>query len=495
MRKLRRNLIVLLLSVATALSLSVAMGHAASPSDVVSETGSAYYGASVSVAGDVNGDGYDDVICGASGLDSGLGDQQGGAYVYYGSASGLSTVADWSFLPDKAQTLFGTSVGTAGDVNKDGFDDVIVGAPRYNTGEGPNQGRVYVFYGSDKGLHLTPDSDSHQRPESWRLWLFSGNSGDVNKDGFDDVIVGAPSYTVDQTWEGRVFIYPGSKDGLSKTAWTLDGNNDYSRFGASVSKAGDINNDGYDDVIVGGFQYGYPATKGGAFVYYGSATGVVTSTATAKAWSSLGTQTDARYGSSVAAAGDVNRDGYDDIAVAESLYDDGATENVGRVFVFYGSELGPSSSADWVLTGENASEGLGPVASAGDVNKDSYDDLIVGGSGYNPSATLSAAGRARIYFGSSQGLAKSASWTVSGGQESGRFGNAVRSAGDVDNNGYVDIIVGEYYYDGTSTDEGRAHVYCGAATGLSMTPCWTGGPGDAAISGQFLYLPTVVRRP
>jgi hypothetical protein len=484
--------IVVLISLVIASALSAIHTSASSPpkSAPNADCESSLFGSDLGTAGDVNGDGYLDVIVGAPGCDSGLGAYQGRAYVYYGSATGLSATPAWSFAPDKAPTYFGTSVGTAGDINGDGFDDVIVGAPRYNSGQGGNQGKVFVFYGSDSGLSATPDwtviSDQHPGDFGYSV----GTAGDVNKDGYADVIVGCPSYTVDQTWEGRIFVYPGSKDGLDENkVWTVDGDNAYSRFGASVGTAGDVNKDGFDDVIVGAFQYGYPSTKGGAFVYYGSDTGI----AGPHNWSSMGTQTDdARYGFYVATLGDVNGDSYDDIVVGEPLHHDGLTPDVGRIHVFYGSDTGPSLIADWIFTGEQAWEGLGFVSSAGDVNHDGYDDLIVGGAGYTPDAQLSKAGRARIFFGSDSGLSTTADWTVVGDQEDGYFGNAVGMAGDVDKNGYMDIIVGASHYDGTYTDEGRAYAYCGTSEGLSTTPCWTASPCETAENEYSVYLPLII---
>ncbi|RMH36800.1 MAG: hypothetical protein D6694_13560 [Gammaproteobacteria bacterium] len=432
-----------------------------------------HFGNSVDTAGDVNGDGYDDVIVAASGCEA--------VYVYYGSATGLSALPDWSYVSDQSGAQFGVSVSTAGDVNSDGYDDIIVGAFRYNAGLGDRQGKAFVFYGSESGLSATPDWTMASDQSMSQFGYSVGTAGDVNGDGYDDVIIGAPFWA-----DSRVFIYPGSATGLSTRVWTLN-EADYTAFGSGVSTAGDVNNDGFDDVIVGAYQYGYPSMRGAAFVYYGSADGVVTT----PAWSTVGDQIDARYGFHVAAMGDVNNDGYDDIVLEEPMYDDGANENAGRIHAFYGSATGPSPTADWILVGEQAGMYLGATSSAGDVNNDGFDDLIVGDF-YDPSVSLDGAGRARIYFGSATGLSTTANWTVVGGQADEMLGIAVGLAGDVDGNDYVDIIVGAYHYDGTYRDEGRAYAYCGTVEGLSTTPCWTGGLSETIYSNS-IYLPLVLK--
>ncbi len=118
----------------------------------------AYFGTSVAGAGDVNGDGYDDVIVGAPDYTSDPDNQssEGAVFVFYGSPSGLSATPDWIVESNQANAVFGTSVATAGDVDNDGYDDVIVGAPGYSNGE-INEGAAFVYYGSAMGPITTPN--------------------------------------------------------------------------------------------------------------------------------------------------------------------------------------------------------------------------------------------------------------------------------------------------------------------------------------------------
>ena len=305
-----------------------------------SNQASANFGWSVSTAGDVNGDGYSDVIVGARNYDNGQ-SGEGRAYVYHGSASGLSASAAWTAESDQADAHFGCSVSTAGDVNGDGYSDVIVGAFGYDNGE-TDEGRAYVYHGSASGLSAsaswTAESD---QAGAWFGWSVS-TAGDVNGDGYSDVIVGAELYDNGETDEGRAYVYHGSASGLSASAaWTAESDQASASFGCSVSTAGDVNGDGYSDVIVGAKYYDNGETgEGRAYVYHGSASGLSASAD----WTAESDQGDAFYGCSVSTAGDVNGDGYSDVIVGAYCYDNGEY-NEGRAFVYYGNgESGPGLS-------------------------------------------------------------------------------------------------------------------------------------------------------
>lgn len=229
------------------------------------------FGLSVSAAGDVNGDGYDDLIVGAAYYDNGQTDE-GRVSVYYGSAFGLSATPDWTAESDQSTAYFGSSVSAAGDVNGDGFDDVIIGAPYYENGQ-PDEGRAYVYHGSASGLSATPNWTAVS-DLAFALfgWSVSG-AGDANGDGYGDVIVGAVAYDFTTTREGAAFVVFGSATGLSRGPdINLAGNQRWASFGQAVGPAGEVNGDGLADFVVGAPFYDYgQSNEGAAFVWYGRA--------------------------------------------------------------------------------------------------------------------------------------------------------------------------------------------------------------------------------
>ncbi len=438
-----------------------------------SNQASAYFGTSVSTAGDVNGDGYSDVIIGTSNYDNGETDE-GRAYVFYGSASGLSISPNWTAESNQAGSHFGMAVSTAGDVNGDGYSDVIVGAPQYSNGE-TGGGAAFVYLGSASGLSAAPNWTAEGNQAGSYLGTSVSTAGDVNGDGYSDVVVGVPGWSNGQTGEGAAFLYYGSAAGLSVTAnWSAESGQADANFGYSVSTAGDVNGDGYSDVIIGALAFDAGLTNAGAaFVYYGSAAGLPAFAS----WSALGGQAAAEFGFSVATAGDVNGDGYSDIIVGAPLYD-GLLTDQGRAYVYYGSATGPSGTEDRILEISQSGAYFGyAVSTAGDVNGDGYADVIVGAPFYGNGQNWE--GASFVFYGSALGLSSQVNWSAESDQASAYFGRAVSAAGDVNGDGYGDIIIGAPYFDNGQTDEGRAFVYYGSASTPSAAINWN-VEGDGA---------------
>jgi hypothetical protein len=437
------------------------VGLSTSPNWMVESDQAYAYLGSVSTAGDVNGDGYADVIVGAPYYDNDQTDE-GVAFVYHGSATGLSVTANWTTESNQAYALFGDSVSTAGDVNGDGYADVIVTASTYDNGQ-TNEGRAYVYHGSATGLSATADWTAECDQVGAQFGRSAGTAGDVNGDGYADVIVGAYYYNDGDAGEGQAFVYHGSAMGLSVTAdWTAESNQADAHFGISVDTAGDVNGDGYADVIVGAHGYDNGETdEGRAYVYHGSSSGL---NATAD-WTAESNQDGGEFGWSVGTAGDVNGDGYADVIVGAVDYDNGQT-NEGRAFVYHGSASGLGATADWTAESDQAGAEFGnAVGTAGDVNGDGYADVIVG-SPYCDNGQMDE-GRAFVYHGSVAGLSTTPGWTAESDQGGAQFGYSVGTAGDVNGDGYADVVVGSPYYDNGETDEGRAFVYHGSSTGLT----------------------------
>src|SRR5262245_24423010 len=451
---------------------------AAASAQLESNQAGALFGASVAGAGDVNGDGYADVIVGSEAYDAGQTDE-GAAFVFLGSIAGIpdatAAAASAQLESDQAGALLGRSVAGAGDVNGDGYADVIVGASSYDAGQ-TDEGAAFVFQGSAAGIaDATPASAGVAQLEADQAGALLGVSvagaGDVNGDGYADVIVGASSYDAGQTDEGAAFVFLGSAAGIpdasaAAASAQLESNQAGALFGASVAGAGDVNGDGYADVIVGSEAYDAGQTdEGAAFVFLGSIAGIPDATAATASAQLESDQAGALLGRSVAGAGDVNGDGYADVIVGASSYDAGQTDE-GAAFVFRGSAAGipdatPASAGVGQLEADQAGALLGvSVAGAGDVNGDGYADVIVGASSYDAGQTDE--GAAFVFLGSAAGIpdasAAAASAQLESNQAGALFGASVAGAGDVNGDGYADVIVGSEAYDAGQTDEGAAFV-------------------------------------
>jgi hypothetical protein len=451
-------------------------------------------GHSAAGAGDVNGDGYADVIVGASGYDAGQ-TNEGAAFVFLGSASGIAdgdpSTAAAQLESDQENAFLGQSVAGAGDVNGDGYAEVIVGAYWYDAGE-PDEGAAFVFLGGASGIASgnpsTAAAQLESDQESAQLGSVAG-AGDVNGDGYADVIVGAPGYDAGETDEGAAFVFLGSVSGIASggpgaATAQIESDQENAWLGQSVAGAGDVNGDGYADVIVGSAAYGAgQEDEGAAFVFLGSATGIASGNPSTAAAQIESDQAGAGLGLSVAGAGDVNGDGYADVIVGAYQYDAGEGWGEGAAFVFLGSASGIASgnpgTAAAQLESDQPSESLGvSVAGAGDVNGDGYADVILGAPSYAAGEGWGE-GAAFVFLGSASGIASGNPSTAAAQLESDQGGAAlgisVAGAGDVNGDGYADVIVGAGGYDAGESDEGAAFVFLGSATGIA-----SGNPSTAA---------------
>ncbi|MES2642228.1 MAG: MopE-related protein [Myxococcota bacterium] len=280
-----------------------------------------YAGYAVSSAGDQNNDGVDDFIIGATGNDAG-GSSAGAAYVINGGGSGdvdLS-VANAILVGEDASDAAGTSVAGVGDVDGDGWDDMLVGAPGDDDG-GSGAGKAYYLRGSLTGTYDLSVSYGKIIGENASDAAGSSVAGvgDVNGDGKADLLIGAPGRS---SSAGGVYLFTsiaGGTTDLSVASAILTGESSSDYAGTTVDGAGDVNGDGYDDILVGAYGDDDGASSAGAsYIFLGPQTGTASlSTADAKR---RGVTSSDYAGFAVAGAGDINNDGYDDVLVGAYGY-------------------------------------------------------------------------------------------------------------------------------------------------------------------------------
>tara|TARA_R110002072_G_scaffold299632_1_gene475526 strand:+ start:119574 stop:122441 length:2868 start_codon:yes stop_codon:yes gene_type:complete len=495
--------------------------------------GGTNFGSSIKPAGDVNGDGFEDVIVGAYYENV----NAGAAYILFGKSDGFSPPPNLDDL--KATDGFvirgvnggipgpadyaGTAVSGAGDVNGDGFDDILVATARYSATADGAAG--YVVFGKANNTEVNLSSIDAGASDSlgFRLTGFgstpdfnaanaAATGGDLNGDGFDDIVFGGPRTNVGASYGvGAAYVVFGKENGFANLNISdLNGTNGF-RFtdtqavgdasnqayiGSSVSIGGDINGDGLDDLIVGAPKFDYGAYNGRVFVVFGrtsfSATVEVNSLNGTTGFTATGVLNEkAATGAAVSSGGDVNGDGIDDFVVGAPGSDDYA-HVAGRVYVVFGkTNIGSSGSLNltqiagssgFILNGAANYDVAGTsVDITGDINGDGFDDVVIGAPTISSESTAPGAnnGQAYVVFGRSNvsTTAPSNLSSLNGitgfrlsGSASYHAGQRVTSGVDLNGDGFDEIFIGEPY-----STRGRVTVFFGTDFGLNNG---VGGDGE-----------------
>ena len=500
-----------------------------------------FSGISVADIGDINADGIDDLVVGASRADPGGEASAGSSYVVFGRDASVGDVfpAAFSLADLDGSNGFrldgvagfdrsGRAVSAAGDINGDGISDIIIGAAAATVGKLEGAGSAYVLFGRDSTVQsgfdavlslagLTGDNgfriDGDQAAANTGIAV--SRLGDVNGDGFDDLIVGAdladpgerPYAGISYVLFGRETASTGNFAATISVA-DLDGNNGFrihgenafDQSGRAVSAAGDVNGDGIDDIIIGAFAAsanGRPLT-GASYIVFGRDSGAqagfpaILELGQLDASNGLrldGETFDEFSGFSVSGAGDINGDGLDDVIIGAYRADTIGAFLVGRSYVVFGRtsafpsrlRLGGLDGSDGMrLVGAAQLDGSGwSVSEAGDFNGDGLDDLLVSAIGGDVGSNIDA-GKVYVLFGTTagfaavnslSGLSGDSGMRIDGAAFAERAGRQVSAVGDINGDGIDDIIIGADGADpGGRSYAGSSYVVYGQAGSVTPPP-------------------------
>ena len=452
-----------------------------------------FSGASVSDAGDLNGDGFDDLLIGNGRRNA---DASRSIYVVFGrgvafgstvEVADLDGVNGFQITGEAMFQTFGTSVSAAGDVNGDGFDDVIIGALDANP-NGIYSGASYLVFGHAGPFSPTLDLSSLDGTNGFRMngeatFDYAGEAvsgaGDVNGDGFDDLLISARGAGTSYL----IFGHGGSFAATVELA-NLDGANGFRiNSSGSVNTAGDLNGDGYDDVVIGS-----------SFVVFGHRGTFAAQTDVFALNGTNGFQIwDINvHGATASSAGDLNGDGFDDLLLGAP-----GEDYLGTSYVLFGhggsftrkvraSQLDGTNG--FSIRGETPDSGSA-VSAAGDINGDGFDDLVIGDpyADVGPYGEVASVGASYVVFGHAGTFSRTldlakltgrSGFKIQGAGYDNHAGWSVSGAGDFNADGFDDLLIGAPGASPNGYQSGASYVLFGPITANSKTATFSDVDGD-----------------
>jgi ankyrin repeat protein len=388
------------------------------------------------VCGDVDGDGYDDILIDARKYDS----YRGRVYLYYGGPD-MDNKPDLILEGQNEKELFGDGIA-CGDIDNDGYDDIVIAAGGYNE----SRGRAYLYWGSDrKSFDANPDKIFDLEAEKGSVFSLGYPAlYDIDNDGYRDIILGACAYWSPGNGRGRAYLYYGNTKELLDTSADLVFTEETLRdqFGHRIA-CGDIDNDGFGDIVIGTVDYPRGKQQDRTYIYYGGSK----LNMDAKADITFEAKSEATNYIGGIAFIDQNRDGYDDLVIG----DPGYNKKQGRVYLFHGSsKKSLDTEPDVTFIGEVEQSDYGIQVVCGDIDGDNVNDIAIG--------TRASVGRVYVYWGDELSNPNPKPGRIfTGENRNDGFGFGL-ACGDINNDGYDDIVIGAL---GAGANQGRAYLYYG----------------------------------
>jgi len=450
----------------------------------------AEFGATMAFVGDVNGDGVPDLLVGAPKQDVGGNTDQGQVYLLSGATGALILTLDNP--SPQAGAKFGVIVASAGDIDGDGENDLLIGAPEQDVGpcqigdtSGCSVGQAFVFSSVTGDLLLTLN---HPTPNNSSFFGSAVASiGDISGDLVPDLIVGSPGNGLGVFRPSQVFVFSGADGSLLLTINDPHPSEVESEvgftFGSVVVSIGDVNGDGKPDILVGDAQQdvGGNVDQGQVHVFSGADGALI------RTIDHPQPQAGAFFGASAAVVGNINGDGIGDILVGAPRHDVGLNPDQGRAYVLSGATGATLLTLDDPTPQLSANFGFA-VAGMGNFNGDAVPELLIGAPGQTAGGN-SGQGQAFIFSGATGGLLVTLDNPIA--QRDANFGHTVASGGDLDGDGVLDPLVAAPLQTMDNAFQGQIGGFNSSEIGGgggNQAPIANAGPDQTVNEGTFVNL-------